>query len=141
MKRSNSNKSSNNSQNTLALNSNISKSQMYNYNEYKAIFCPKCISLAIINITKENDDIFINITCEKDHKETIPLKIFLNGYQNYNIKECSQCQIKRHVNQLLYCFSCKEKFCVKCKEEHIKKLNKKNTNEHIIESLVKKERK
>ena len=83
MKRSNSNKSSNNSQNTLALNSNISKSQMYNYNGYKAIFCPKCISLAIINITKENDDIFINITCEKDHKETIPLKIFLNGYQNY----------------------------------------------------------
>ena len=141
MKRSNSNKSSHNSQNTLALNSNISKSQKYHYNEYKAIFCPKCISLAIINITKENDDIFINITCEKDHKETMPLKIFLNNYQNYNIKECSQCQIKRHCNQLLYCFSCKDKICVKCKEEHIKKLNKKNTNEHIIERLVKKDRK
>ena len=141
MKRSNSNKSSNNSQNTLALNSNISKSQKYHYNEYKAIFCPKCISLAIINIAKENDDIFINITCEKDHKETMSLYFFLNNYQNYNIKDCSQCQIKRHFNQLLYCFSCKEKFCVKCKEEHIKKLNKKNTNEHIMERLVKKDRK
>ena len=144
MKRSNSNTIKYNSQKALKLlNEKFSKSHNYHYTEYKSIFCPspKCISFASISITKENDDFFTNLTCEKDHEEKIPINSFINDYQNYNIKECPQCHLKQHVNHIYYCFSCKEKICIKCKEGHAKKMNKKNTNEHLIESIVIKDRK
>lgn len=123
------------------LNTYTSKSQTFQSTEYKAIFCPKCISIAKINIIKENEEIFICLSCEKEHKEKITLDIFLNNYKKYNIKECPQCHHKLNINQLLYCFSCKEIVCVKCKEKHNKTMNKNNKNEHVIERYIIKDRK
>ena len=123
------------------IEANQDKNIKINDNEHQAIFCSLCYSLSSINIIQENEEIFIELTCHNSHTEKLTLKNFFNTYKNYFLKKCQICNINININKLLYCFHCKEIFCIKCKDIHYSKLNKKNTNEHLIRRLILKEQK
>ena len=104
----------------------------------KAIFCTKCYNLALISVSEEkekeyeNEDIILKITCENNHIEKIHLKMFLKKYKNYSFKECPLCYFAVNINQLYYCFICKEIVCFKCKEKYHSNDNGLIQNQHII---------
>ena len=111
-----------------------------NYNSrLKGFFCSECYSFCSININKEKDgEIFIELFCENKHIEKMKLTNFLEINEKYSKKECQICCFNMDINDLFYCFSCKEIFCVACRETHSLK---KNINEHIIEPFALKDNK
>ena len=122
------------------LKSSEEKNRKNNDDEHKAIICSLCYSLSSINIIKENEneEIFIELTCRNNHTQKMPIKNFLDSYQNYFIKKCQICNMNININKLLYCFFCKEIFCVNCREKHLSKLNKKNN--HLYKIFILKEK-
>ena len=62
------------SKSNFSVSQNIFKMSSFNNNELQFFRCPECFLIPIIKLINEDNEIIIEIKCEKNHIEKIKLK-------------------------------------------------------------------
>ena len=120
------------SKSNFSVSQNIFKMSSFNNNELQFFRCPECFLIPIIKLINEDNEIIIEIKCEKNHIEKIKLKEFYKKTTAINIYD-ALCYNNNDHNQkdktsFIYCMECEHFFCPECHGNHIKEHNEKYCN-------------
>ena len=83
--------------------------------------CDKCSLIPNFTLYNYIDDcIKLNMICKEYHSFTSSLNNYIKkiNNKNLNIKNCSECKMKKEKNEMNLCVFCKTLFCEKCVKNH-----------------------
>ena len=98
-------------------------SNTQNINNTKEYRCPKCYLIPFINISTNNNKLFMEIECTNNHKDSKPFEQMqinckTNSILNNSCTVCENENNKNIFNILYYCSNCYKFYCKKHGEIH-----------------------
>ena len=101
----------------------ISSNTQKNIIDNKEFRCPKCLLIPFINISTNNNKLFMYIQCTNNHKysnsfDEIQIMCKTNSILNNLCNVCENEKNKNNSNILYYCSNCYKFYCMKHGETH-----------------------
>ncbi len=77
--------------------------------------CPNCNLICPLDLFYDNNNQYLNYSCQNNHKGKILLNHYIKNYNKYSLNN-EECEICEKTNEkLFYCFECKKFICDTCK--------------------------